>query len=395
MTRLAECIEAHIVRSWEVFILHQKRHLMIRLGGLLLISCLAIGLIAILPGQREMYYPLCMSLAAIFMALYGGWVLGVIFTILTGLIIDFFFIYPIGQVLGTPLAVWTFLFSVLVAALVSSVVATLKFSFHRVQERTTELETNLKKSIRLEEQNIRMQDTMRLKSEFLANMSHEFRTPLNAILGFAQLIYEGNVGGISAVQKEYLGDILTSARHLLQMINDVLELASVESGRITFQPELIQPEQLIREVRETLQSIADQKRIKIETQIEPAVSGIILDPVKLKQIIYNYTSNAIKFTPNNGKVKIHLTIDQEDMLKIDVEDNGIGISPEDVPRLFVEFQQLDAGTSKKHAGTGLGLALIKRIVEAQGGRVAVRSTMGVGSVFTARLPRALPNSKSP
>ena len=240
-----------------------------------------------------------------------------------------------------------------------------------------------------EEQNRRLQEASRLKSEFLANMSHELRTPLNGIMGFAELMHDGKVGPVSAEHKEYLGDILTSARHLLQLINDVLDLAKVESGKMEFRPESVEPGRLVGEVRDILRTLAAQKRIHVEVAIDPGLGPIIADPAKLKQVLYNYLSNALKFTPEAGRVTIRVAPESREQFRVEVEDTGIGIRSEDTGKLFAEFQQLDASAAKKYSGTGLGLALTKRIVEAQGGRVAVRSTPDAGSVFVAILPRTL------
>jgi PAS domain S-box-containing protein len=229
----------------------------------------------------------------------------------------------------------------------------------------------------------------RLKSEFLANMSHELRTPLNGIIGFAELMYDGKVGPVLTEHKEYLGDILTSARHLLQLINDVLDLSKVESGKMEFRPEPVDLTRLVGEARDIVRTLAAQKRIPIEIKIDPALTGIISDPAKLKQILYNYVSNAIKFTPDGGRVEIRIKPEGTEMFRMEVEDTGIGIRPEDMGRLFVEFQQLDSSMAKKYPGTGLGLALTKRIVETQGGKVEVKSRPGQGSVFSATLPRVL------
>jgi signal transduction histidine kinase/DNA-binding response OmpR family regulator len=228
----------------------------------------------------------------------------------------------------------------------------------------------------------------RLKSEFLANMSHELRTPLNAIIGFAELMHDGKTGPVTPDQQEYLGDILTSSRHLLQVINDVLDLAKVEAGKMEFWPEPVDLEKLVGEVKDVLRTLAAQKRLKIDSDIDPELGGITADASKLKQVLYNYLSNALKFSPDEGRVTVRAKSENADEFRIEVEDQGIGINPADMDRLFVEFQQLDASTAKHHAGTGLGLALTKRIVEAQGGRVDVRSTPGLGSVFSAVLPRS-------
>ena len=225
------------------------------------------------------------------------------------------------------------------------------------------------------------------KSQFLANMSHELRTPLNAILGFTQLLHEGEVGTLTGEQREFLGNVLTSGRHLLRLINDVLDLAKVESGRLDFRPEPIDLPQVIGEVNAILRTTAADKNVRVEMAVDPAIGPVALDPARLKQVLYNYLSNALKFTPSGGLVTVRASPEGADFFRLEVHDTGSGIEPQDLPRLFVEFQQLDTGATKKHAGTGLGLALTKRIVEAQGGSVGVRSTPGVGSVFHAVLPR--------
>jgi PAS domain S-box-containing protein len=239
----------------------------------------------------------------------------------------------------------------------------------------------------LREQQRRVEEANRLKSEFLANMSHELRTPLNGIIGFAELMHDGKVGPVAADHREFLGDILTSARHLLQLINDVLDLAKVESGKMEFRPERVVMAAVIAEVRDILRTLAAQKRITVTSAIDPDVAEVVLDASKLKQVLYNYVSNALKFTPDGGQVTIRVVPEGVDAFRIEVEDTGIGIRPEDLDKLFVEFQQLDASVAKRHQGTGLGLALTRRIVEAQGGQVAVRSTPEKGTVFSVVLPR--------
>jgi PAS domain S-box-containing protein len=238
----------------------------------------------------------------------------------------------------------------------------------------------------LEEQNRRVQQANRLKSEFLANMSHELRTPLNAIIGFSELLQDGRAGPVSVKQKSYVGDVLSSARHLLQLINDVLDLSKVESGKMEFFPEPINPTRLVGEVCDILRTLTARKRITLLSEIDPHFKEVVLDQAKLKQVLFNYLSNALKFTPEEGRVTIRMRPAGDHDLLLEVEDTGIGIRLEDLPRLFVEFQQLDASASKKYLGTGLGLALTKRIVEAQGGTVGVTSALGKGSVFSARLP---------
>jgi PAS domain S-box-containing protein len=251
-----------------------------------------------------------------------------------------------------------------------------------------QLEEQLRrKNEELEEQNHRVQEANRLKSEFLANMSHELRTPLNGIIGFSELMYDERVGTVSAEHKEYLGDILTSSRHLLQLINDVLDLAKVESGKMEFRPERLELGKLVGEVRDILRTLTAQKHIQLDCSIDASLGTLCLDPAKLKQVLYNYLSNALKFTPEGGRIFLRVRPEQEDTFRLEVEDTGIGIRAADFERLFVEFQQLDASAAKKYQGTGLGLALTRRIVEAQGGQVGMNSELGAGSVFYAVLPR--------
>jgi signal transduction histidine kinase/DNA-binding response OmpR family regulator len=262
-----------------------------------------------------------------------------------------------------------------------------------VQKVNQKLESASRKMARLyqrtKEQNRLIQQADRLKSEFLANMSHELRTPLNGIIGFAEIMHDEKVGPVSSDHKEYLQDILTSGRHLLQLINDVLDLAKVEAGKLEFAPERADPAMVVAEVCEIVRSLAAKKRIRIDTECDPELTVIEADTRSLKQILYNYISNAVKFTPHEGKVTVRVKTDGSDHFRIEVEDTGIGIRSEDMHRLFLEFQQLDSSSAKQYSGTGLGLALTKKIVEAQRGRVGVTSAPGQGSLFYAKLPRVL------
>jgi PAS domain S-box-containing protein len=235
----------------------------------------------------------------------------------------------------------------------------------------------------------RMQEASRLKTEFLANMSHELRTPLNAIIGFAELMHRGKVGPVSAEHHEYLGDILTSSKHLLHLINDVLDLAKIESGKMEFRPESIDLAKLAREVCDILRGLAASGRLQVETHVDAEVATVIVDPARVKQILYNYLSNAIKFTPPGGRITIRIVPEGPALFRIDVEDTGVGIATDDLDKLFVEFQQLDASAAKQYPGTGLGLALTKKLAEAHGGQIAVRSTRGEGSTFSVILPRVM------
>jgi|GEM_PF-579642 len=239
----------------------------------------------------------------------------------------------------------------------------------------------------LEEKNFQIHETNRLKNEFLANMSHELRTPLNAIIGFSELMYYGDTGSINNEQKDALHDVIASAKHLMRIINDLLDLSKIESGKMEFYPQEINLQKLTDEAIETLQKLVKQKDIDIESTVEKSVAQAYLDPLRFNQILYNLLSNALKFTPNLGHVHIRITPETATTFRLAVEDNGIGIKPEDLSKLFTEFSQLDQGMSKKYPGTGLGLSLTKQLVEAQGGKVGVESTPMKGSTFYVILPR--------
>jgi len=198
---------------------------------------------------------------------------------------------------------------------------------------------------------------------------------------------------VSADHKEYLEDILTSARHLMRLINDILDVAMVEAGKLEFRPEPLDLGVVISEVRDIVGALGAEKRITLAASIDPSLTGIVLDPTKLKQVLYNLISNALKFTNESGFIWVRARPEGEHEFRLEVEDTGIGIRPEHLGLLFVEFQQIDATASKKYQGTGLGLALTRRIVEAQGGSVGVDSTHGKGSVFHAVLPRVHRNGE--
>jgi len=264
--------------------------------------------------------------------------------------------------------------------------------FEMIAENVTErkrMEEQLREqNLALEETNRRVEAANRMKSEFLANMSHELRSPLNGIIGFSELLCDGRLGLVSDRQKEILGRVLNSSKHLLQLINDVLDISKVEAGRWEFHPESLSTGKLIQEVTGILGGLAASKRIQIETEIEPEVATVVADPGRLKQVLYNYVSNALKFTGESGQVRVNLRAEGSSEFRLEVSDTGVGISQKDIGKLFVEFQQLDSGKAKRFQGTGLGLALTKRIIEAQGGRVGVESIPGEGSTFFAVLPRA-------
>jgi signal transduction histidine kinase len=233
-----------------------------------------------------------------------------------------------------------------------------------------------------------LREANRLKSEFLANMSHELRTPLNGIIGFSELLVDEKPGSLNSKQREYLNDVLSNGRHLLQLINDVLDLSKVEAGKMEFFPEPFPLRKAIDEVCATLAPMADEKRIKIRRDVDPAVATVVLDQQKLKQVLFNLLSNAVKFTAAGGDVAIVASLEAADRLRLVVSDTGIGIRREDLGKLFAEFQQLDSSAARLYQGTGLGLALSKKIIESQHGTIGVESEVGTGSSFTVILPLA-------
>ena len=245
------------------------------------------------------------------------------------------------------------------------------------------------RSRELEEQNLRIQEANRLKSEFLANMSHELRTPLNAVIGFAEVLVDGKAGHVNAEQQEYLNDILTSGHHLLQLINDVLDLAKIEAGRMELDPETFSIKAVAEEVCAIMRPIASQRNVTITLQTPANADAATLDLRKFKQILYNLLSNAVKFSHDDGEVKVAIGVDTQQQMQIQVNDSGIGIKKDDLPRIFREFEQLDSGAARRFPGTGLGLALTKRIIELHKGSIKVQSEFGKGSTFSITMPRSV------
>jgi PAS domain S-box-containing protein len=234
-----------------------------------------------------------------------------------------------------------------------------------------------------------LQDASRLKSEFLATMSHELRTPLNGIIGFSEFLIDGKAGALNARQTEFLTDVLASGRHLLRLINDILDLSKIEAGKMDLIPETFDLGAAVDEVCAVISPIARAKTISLHRQVSDEVTTVTLDRHRFMQILYNLLSNALKFTQAGGAVSLSMERDG-DALRLRVRDTGIGIRAADLPKLFLEFQQLDSGTERRHDGTGLGLVLTKRLAELHHGSVWAESEIGKGSVFTVQLPLAAP-----
>jgi signal transduction histidine kinase len=225
----------------------------------------------------------------------------------------------------------------------------------------------------------------RHKSEFLANMSHELRTPLNAIIGFSEVLAERMFGDINDRQAEYLGDILESARHLLALINDILDLSKIEAGRIELDLAEFDVARAVDNALLLVRERAQRRDVVLCARIAPDLGRIVADERKFKQVLLNLLSNAIKFTPPKGEVTVR-ALGGADAVEISVSDTGVGISPADQALVFEEFRQVGAA-DRKAEGTGLGLAISRRFVELHGGSIRVASEPGRGATFTFRLPR--------
>jgi signal transduction histidine kinase len=295
----------------------------------------------------------------------------------------------------------------------------------KVRERTRALEDiNLELRVLNKELELRSQEAeyaklqsieaSRAKTDFLANMSHELRTPLNSIIGFSGILQDELYGKLNAKQREYVSDILGSGTHLLELINDILDLAKVEAGKLELALSSFPLRNILNISMSMLKEEAIKHDINLSLYIKPdADVELEADERKLKQIMFNLLSNALKFTADGGSVSVQarfLEVEKmrsyEDMkrqapqplnfltskppdrncIEISVEDTGIGIKPEDLPKLFKEFSQIESVYTKTYEGTGLGLALTKRLVELLGGRIWVESEFGKGSKFTFVIP---------
>lgn len=257
----------------------------------------------------------------------------------------------------------------------------------RLIERTAELKELMEAKEAAEAAN-------RAKSEFLANMSHELRTPLNAIIGFSEILHSGMAGEVSDEQKDFIKDILDSGRHLLKLINDILDLSKIEADKIELELSEFDIAAFIRYSLILFKEKAMKSNIKLLDDVENEIGNIIADERKIKQALMNLISNAVKFTPDGGSVRVSARKGiggqrsgvTGNFIEISVADTGIGIRAEDIPKLFQKFTQLESALTKSYEGTGLGLALTKRLVELHGGKVFVESEPGKGSTFTIYLP---------
>ncbi|MDX2175089.1 MAG: PAS domain S-box protein [Candidatus Sumerlaeia bacterium] len=242
---------------------------------------------------------------------------------------------------------------------------------------------------RLEEANRQLAEATRQKDEFLANMSHELRTPLNAILGMGESLGMGVYGPLEERQKGALRRIEESGRHLLLLINDLLDLAKIEAGKVTLACERVNVPEACLSAARLMDEHAASRGVELRTRLDPKAASVVVDPRRLRQVLFNLLSNAIKFTAEGGWVEVQTAADEErGMMSISVADSGEGISLEEQARLFKPFTQLESTMTKRHGGTGLGLSIVKRLVEMHGGRVSLDSEPGRGSRFTVSFPWA-------
>ncbi|MFP4655843.1 MAG: PAS domain-containing sensor histidine kinase [Methanohalobium sp.] len=236
------------------------------------------------------------------------------------------------------------------------------------------------------ESKVAAEEANRTKSEFLANMSHELRTPLNSIIGFSTILKEKKHGNLNENQTKYISNVLKSGKHLLRLINDILDISKIEAGKMGYEPENINLSETVGEIVALMQPMANKKDIELTSNIEPEDIEIFADKIKFKEIMFNLLSNAIKFTPQKGKVEIKSQLVYHN-IEISVSDNGIGIPEEEYHNIFDLFKQVDSSsTHRKYGGTGLGLAIVKRYVEMHGGNLRVESEVGKGSRFTLAIP---------
>ncbi|NPE27597.1 hypothetical protein HNV12_06355 [Methanococcoides sp. SA1] len=229
------------------------------------------------------------------------------------------------------------------------------------------------------------EDANRVKSEFIGNMSHELRTPLNSVIGFSEILLESTFGDINKKQEKYIMNIRESGVHLLNIVNDILDISKIEAGMMDMTYENVSIHEVMNNVGTMISPLAKKKNVTISQNIDQSLVKIIADKGKVIQMLYNLTGNAVKFTQEGGSIDIGSKVAGE-YLDIFVQDTGIGISEENLDKLFDPFVQLDSFISKNHKGTGLGLALVKKFAELHGGYVQVESEVGKGSTFTFSLP---------
>jgi PAS domain S-box-containing protein len=257
----------------------------------------------------------------------------------------------------------------------------------RIAAATADLE---QQNERLVWQSAELAKANKLKSDFLASMSHELRTPLNAVIGYSALLADGLAGMLNEAQLNYVARSRAAAQHLLSLINDILDLAKIEAGKMPVNVEIVALAELIREVAQQVEPMVTTKSLSFTTDVDAACPRIESDKTKVKQILLNLLSNAVKFT-NQGRVALSVR-GEGDCVRIDVADTGVGIKPEELDTIWEDFRQLDQSRTRSVGGTGLGLSITRRLTQQLGGRVSVASVFGQGTTFSVHLPLAIPSS---
>ncbi|MCX8116576.1 MAG: ATP-binding protein [Desulfobacterota bacterium] len=246
----------------------------------------------------------------------------------------------------------------------------------RIENRTAELAEAMK----------RAQEADRLKSAFLATMSHELRTPLNSIIGFTGILLQGLAGPLNEEQQKQLTMVQTSARHLLALINDILDISKIEAGQLTLSSSTFDLKNSLEKIVNMVAPLAEKKGLRLTLEVSDEVGALKTDQRRFEQVLLNLLNNAVKFT-EKGEVKVSCLRDGDGYL-VSVRDTGIGMRPEEMEHIFEPFRQIDTGLTRKYEGTGLGLSISKRLVEIMGGSIQVASQFGQGSTFTVRLPKS-------
>ncbi|HXD08910.1 MAG TPA: ATP-binding protein, partial [Anaerolineales bacterium] len=260
--------------------------------------------------------------------------------------------------------------------------------FDHLQRANAELEQRVAaRTAELHKLNVELTHANRAKDEFLATMSHELRTPLNSILGLSESLLEQRRAPLSEQQQRALQTISDSGHHLLGLINDILDVAKIEAGKLDIQPDIMDVRAICQSSLNLVKEAALRKSITLDFQSDPSISTLFADQQRVKQILVNLLSNAVKFTRERGRVTLNVSANSErDQIRFTVADNGIGIAEEDLKRLFSPFMQVDSSLARQNEGTGLGLTIVYKLTDLHGGSVAVESELGEGSRFTVTLP---------
>jgi signal transduction histidine kinase len=259
----------------------------------------------------------------------------------------------------------------------------LQESYEQLILKNQELE---QQRLQIQRQNLQLIEVAKLKSEFLATMSHELRTPLNAIIGFSQMLLRPQTGTLSPKQYQMTQHIFNNGKHLLEMLNEILDFSRLEAGRLDLRLETFELPRVINSTIEELRSLAEQKQLELYAQIDLIHPEVVNDPANVRRILTNLISNAIKFT-ETGRVWVEVTEPVPNRVAIAVHDTGIGIAAKDLPHIFEAFRQADQGSNRRFSGTGLGLAITESLVQKMTGSITVESQVGRGSIFRVELPR--------